>query len=323
MTLTAETLDWLLDSDPALRWQVDRDLAVAPAVVWEETRARVETEGIGARTLALQDPDGQWAGGAYFPEGFFSSTEREESGQPWVATTWCLNALREWGLDAAVLGDTAEKLQANSRWDYNDAPYWHGEVCACINAFTLANGAWLGADVSELVKWFPAHRMPDGGWNCDAEEGSGSVRSSAHSTINAVRGILEYEIRTGDTSMREARRTGEEYLLERHLLRRLTTGEDIVEGARALAYPFRFHHTVLRAADHFRRVALTDGTAPDPRITDAIAIIRDKRQGDGTFLQDARYPGRVWFDVDVPVGEPSKWVTFFATRVLDWWDGNS
>jgi hypothetical protein len=315
-------LDWLLDSDPALRWQVERDLAGAPDDVWQATRARVATDGFGAQLLAKQDADGQWDGGAYFPKGFFGSAEQQEPGQPWTATTWSLNSLREWGLDAAALAGTAGKLAANSRWEYDDLPYWGGEVDVCINAFTLGNGAWLGVDMSKLAQWFVEHRMSDGGWNCEAEEGSGSVRSSAHSTLNAVRGLLDYERRTGDTSVREARRTGEEYLLERHLLRRLTTGAELVKGVRALAYPFRHHHTVLRSTDHFRRASLHDGTAPDPRIEEAVEIIRGKRRNDGTFLQDTRYPGRTWFDVDVPEGEPSKWVTFFATRVLRWWDSS-
>src|SRR5262245_12666185 len=119
--------DWLLDSDPALRWQVERDLLGLRREVWEATRARVATEGFGARLLALQDPDGQWAGGAFFPRGFDFSTAGTE-GQPWTATTWSLNSLREWGVDARVLGDTAARLASNSRWEYDDLPYWGGEV---------------------------------------------------------------------------------------------------------------------------------------------------------------------------------------------------
>lgn len=109
--------DWLLDSDPALRWQVERDLLRAPEEVWRATRARVATEGFGAQLLALQDPDGQWAGGAYFPGDFdFHGPEGHDgAGQPWTATTWALNMLREWGLDASVLAGTAELLAANVR----------------------------------------------------------------------------------------------------------------------------------------------------------------------------------------------------------------
>ena len=175
-------LDWLLDSDPALRWQVERDLVGAPEGIWRATRARVATEGFGARLLALQDPDGQWAAGAFFPGDFdFAGPEAEDdAGQPWTATTWSLNSLREWGLDASVLAGTAELLAANSRWEYEGLPYWGGEVDCCINAYTLANGAWLGADVSGIVDWFVEHRLPDGGWNCEWTQGS--TCSSFHST---------------------------------------------------------------------------------------------------------------------------------------------
>src|SRR6185312_2126217 len=143
-------LDWMLDSDPALRWQVERDLAQRPAGQWLETRARMATEGFAAELLSHQDPDGQWAGGAYFPAGFdFQGPEAAEgAGQPWTATTWTLNTLRDWGLDAAALSGTADLFAANSRWEYDDLPYWGGEVDCCINAFTLANGGWLEADVS-------------------------------------------------------------------------------------------------------------------------------------------------------------------------------
>ncbi|VTR76614.1 squalene cyclase [Cellulomonas hominis] len=318
MVLDGALLDWLLDSDPALRWQVERDLAGAPPSVWRATRARVATEGFGARLLAHQDPDGQWAGGAYFPAGYLEGPEEEE-GQPWTATTWSLNALREWGVDASALAGTAEKLAANSRWEYDDLPYWDGEVDACINAYTLANGAWLGADVSGLAQWFVEHRLPDGGWNCAWVEGS--TRSSFHSTLNALRGILSYEQATGTAGdLRAARHAGEEYLLERRLLYRRSTGELVAPWATHLAYPFRWFYSALKAVDHFRSAALHDGVPPDPRLADAVESIRAARQSDGTWLQERRHPGTAWFEVDVPAGEPSRWLTFHAARVLAWWD---
>ena len=187
MELEPALRDWLLDSDPALRWQVERDLLGAPEATWRSTRARTATEGFGARLLALQDPDGQWAGGAYFPAGY-TGPDSEDAGQPYTATTWSLNALREWGVDAAALGDTAERLAASSRWEYGDLPYWGGEADCCINAFTLANGAWLGVDVAPLAGWFLEHRMRDGGWNCEWE--NGTTVSSFHSTVNAIIGLL-------------------------------------------------------------------------------------------------------------------------------------
>lgn len=319
MTTEPRVLDWLLDSDPAVRWQIERDVAGAGPEVWKATRARVATEGFGARLLAEQDPDGQWAGGAYFPAGFFGSAEADEPGQPWTATTWALKDLREWGVDAVVLAGTAEKLAENSRWEYDDLPYWGGEVDICINSYTLASGAWLGADVSALVAWFPAHRLADGGWNCEAEEGN-STRSSFHSTLNAVRGMLAYERLTGDASLREARHGGEEYLLERHLLFRATTGKPVGDFVTQFVYPNRHRYSALAALDHFRDVTLLEGTPPDPRLAEAIEVVRAAKQPDDTWRQSAPLAGRTWFDVDAPEGEPSRWLTLTGTRVLDWWE---
>ena len=324
MVLDSHVLDWLLDSDPALRWQVERDLVGAPPPVWQETRARVAREGFGAELLSRQDPDGQWAGGAYFPAGFFGSPESEQPGQPWVATTWTLKDLREFGVDAEALGDTAERLAAHSRWEYDDLPYWGGEVDVCINSFTLANGAWLGVDMSGLASWFREHRLADGGWNCAAEdpqEGEQpSTRSSFHSTLNALRGLLAYERITGDASVRQARRTGEEYLCERRLLYRLSTGELVADFVTEFVYPNRHRYSALAALDYFRDASRFEGTPPDARLRDAVDLVRAARRPDGTWLQAVRLPGRVWVDIDVPAGEPSKWLTLIGNRVLDWWD---
>jgi hypothetical protein len=309
-------LQWMLDSDPALRWRVERDLAGEPQGVWQATRAKVATEGFGARLLALQDPNGQWAGGAFFPAGWDWDADEP---QPWVATTWTLNLLREWGVDRASMGRTAELLKEHSRWEYDDLPYWGGEVDVCINAWTLMNGVWLGVDMSELAQWFVDHRLPDGGWNCEWVEGS--TRSSYHSTLNALTALLHYETEGPDgEAVREARRGGEEYLLERHLIRRLSTGEQVAPWVTRFTYPLRWRYDVLRAVDHFRAASMADGTPPDPRLAEAVELIRAARQGDGTWMNQGRDPGRVWFEVDVEAGTPSKWVTYYATRVLEWWD---
>ncbi|MGZ0710615.1 squalene cyclase (plasmid) [Coraliomargarita sp. W4R53] len=312
-------LEWMLDSDPALKWQVQRDLARAPEHEWQATRARVATEGFGARLLSHQDPDGQWAGGAYVPANFDWESPEAQSGQPWTATTWALNSLREWGLDAWALAGTADKLATNSRWEYENLPYWSGEVDCCINSFTIANGVWLGAEVGCVVEWMLEHRMADGGWNCDWVEGSS--RSSFHSTINALRGLLAYDVATGGTeATRLARRGGEGYLLERSLYKRLSTEEPVGHWATRFAYPFRWFYSVLNAADYFREASLLDKTAPDARMAEAIEFIRNAREPDGSWIQERRHPGRVWFESDVAAGESSKWLTFYATRVLEWWD---
>lgn len=309
-------LTWLLDSDPSLRWQVERDLAGEPEDVWRATRSRVAVEGFGARLLSHQDEDGQWAGGAYFP----ADATKDEPGQPWTATTWSLNALREWGVEAAALRpDAAGLLARNARWEYDDLPYWGGEVDACINAYTLANGGWLGADVSTIVDWFVEHRLPDGGWNCMWVEGS--RRSSFHSTLNSLIGILDHETRTGGSpALREARHHGEEYLLERALMQSLSTGEVHAPWATHFAYPYRWFYSVLRATDYFRSASLHDGHRPDDRLAEAVEHIRAALDADGTWHQQLRHEGRTWFEVDGGPGEPSRWLTFHALRVLIWWD---
>jgi hypothetical protein len=314
-----EVAAWLLDSDPALRWQVERDLLAAPEQVWRATRNRVAQEGFGARMLALQDSTGQWAGGAFFPAGFDFATV-ETDGQPWTATTWSLNSLREWGLDPAVLHArrTPELIAEHSRWEYEDLPYWDGEVDCCINAWTLANGAWLGVDVTRLVDWFSGHQLSDGGWNCEWVEGS--TRSSFHSTLNSLKGLLAYDSCTKTDTTLAVRRGGMEYLLTRGLSRRLSTGELVGPWVNEFRYPHRWVYSILNAVDHFRAASLVDGIPPDPRIGDAVEIVRAARQPDGRWLQGPRIPGRVWFDVDGAEGEPSKWLTLVGARVLSWWD---
>lgn len=315
MNSESALMAWLLDSDPALRWQVERDLLGAPESVWEQTRARVASEGFGAELLARQDSDGQWAGGAFFPAGWDWNAGEP---QPWTATTWALKDLREWGVPASALAGTAEKLGA-ARWEYEELPYWDGEVDCCINSWTLSNGLWLGADVDRLVDWCIEHRLDDGGWNCEWIEGA--TVSSFHSTLNVLVGLLDYQTATGDAErVAEARRGGEEYLLRRELLNRLSTGQPFDDRALSFGHPRRWVYNALAAADYFRAASLADGTAPDSRMARAIERIRAARQADGAWLQGRALPGRVWFEVDAAVGEPSKWVTLQAMRVLAWWD---
>lgn len=310
----------MLDSDPALKWQVERDILGLPEIDWQKTRALTSSEGFAAKLLALQDEDGQWAGGAYFPtreDARALPYVEGEKGQPYIATTWTLNSLREWGVDASVLGDTADRLDAGCKWEYDDLPYWGGEVDCCINSFTVSNGAWLGRDMSTLVDWFVEHQLEDGGWNCDWIEGD--LRSSFHSTLNALVGLLDYEVRTGkDDKVSDARKRAEEYLLQRRLMFRLSTGEPVGPWLRDLAYPFRWNYSIIRALNYFVSASKFSGDAPDPRLADAMNLLASWANENGRWVTNDRIPGQVWFDVDSPVGEESKWLTFYALRALTW-----
>lgn len=313
---------WLLAADPAIRWQTLRDLLDAPEADWKAERARVETEGWGARLLAAQDPDGQWAGGAFWPADW-TQEDWETQPQPWTATAWALAQLREFGLDPA--SDRARRMVAlvgaNSRWEEGGQPFWAGEVEECINGRTVADGACFGADVGGVVERLLGEIQPDGGWNC--ERTNGSTKSSFHSTINVLEGLLEWEKAQGPSpAVAAARRSGEEYLLQRRLYRRLSDGEPADPRFLSFLHPNRWAYDTLRGLDYFRAASLHDETPPDPRLSDAIDALRARRSDDGTWPLDWTPRGRVWFPIDPAPGEPSPWITLRALRVLRWWDAS-
>jgi hypothetical protein len=305
-------IDWLLEGDPSIRWQVLRDLTDASSREVAAERARVEHEGWGARLLALEGADGLWDGGACFPAAYTGG----EPGQPWTATMHTLQTLQILGLDRA--SDAARHaiplVTAHGRWEHEGQRYFDGEVEPCINGRTIETGAYFGVDVAPIVERILGERLADGGWNCEAE--NGSVRSSFDTTINVLDGLFEFERATGGSAaVGEARRSGEQYLLERGLFRRLSTGDVAVPAYLDFAFPYYWHYDVLRSLDYFRRV----GADPDPRMAEAVAHVRSKRQPDGRWLLDSVYPGRVHFDIGDGVGAPSRWNTLRALRVLDWW----
>ena len=310
-----DVIDWLLDGDPAIRWQVLRDLVRAPAGEVAAERGRVEHDGWGARLLALEDPDGLWAGGACFPGDYSGG----EEGQPWTATMHTLQTLELLGLDPE--SESARRaiglVAANGRWEHAGQRYFDGEVEPCINGRTIETGAYFGVDVGDVVKRILAERLADGGWNCDAE--NGSVRSSFDTTINVLDGLLEFERATGGSAeVRTARRSGEEYLLERGLFRRKSTGDVVDPEYLEFAFPYYWHYDVLRALDYFRGA----GAEPDPQMAEAVAIVESKRQADGRWLLDRIHPGAVYFDLE-DAGAPSRWNTLRALRVLTWWNAGT
>jgi hypothetical protein len=314
VTAPAAVIDWLLDSDPAIRWQVRSDLTGASPGEVAAERARVEHEGWGARLLALEGADGLWEGGACFPASYAG----DEPGQPWTPTMHTLQTLQILGLDpASEAARRAISLVAeHGRWEHAGQRYFDGEVEPCINGRTIETGAHYGVDVSPLIGRILGERLADGGWNCEAE--NGSVRSSFDTTLTVLDGLLEFERATGGSdAVREARRGGEEYLLERALFRRKSTGEVANPEYLDFAFPYYWHYDVLRALDYFRR----SGAAPDPRLAEAVEIVRSKRQPDGRWLLDRIHPGRVHLALDAAVDEPSRWNTLRALRVLNWWEG--
>ncbi len=295
-------IDWLLDSDPAIRWQAMRDLTDAsPATVAAE-RARVPHEGIGAEVLACQGADGTW----------------HRADEPdWLPTLFMMQLLRATGVDRTdpAVASAIARLEAGFRWDesFGAKPFFEGEVEPCINGGALALGAYFGRPSESLAQRLVSEQLDDGGWNCDAPK---SARSSYHTTICVLEGLLEYERAVGSVpEMARSRRRGEEYLLERGLFRRRSTGEVANPAFLKFAFPPRYHYDVLRALDYFRAA----GVPPDARIGDALQVVESRRQGDGRWLLDHAYDEALAFPFNEPVGQPSRWNTLRALRVLDWW----
>ena len=316
-----DVMDWLIDGDPAIRWQVMRDLLDAPDVLVAAERAKVETEGWGARLLALRDPDGQWDAGACFPrrvaDDWRAGIEPDFSnGQPWTSTLPTLMLLCDLGLDpaGAAARETISLVAANCRWEHDGQAFFDGEVEPCINGRTLSIGAYFGADVDGLALRLLDDQLDDGGWNCETE--NGATVSSFDSTICLLEGLLKYELSEGPVAVAEARRRGEEYLLDRRLFRRKSTGEVVVQRWLQFSWPPRWHYDVLRALDYFRRAS----QSPDERVTEAVQLVRHKQCADGTWLLENSHPGQAQFEFEQGDGKPSRWNTLRALRVLDWYD---
>lgn len=299
---------WLLDSDPSLRWQVMRDLLDRPEPEAARERARVALEGHGAQVLAQQDARGYWNNDEYGED------------QDRRSVFWSLALLRRLGTDPAAPGvhTAVDRVHKSVTWKYWDnLPYFHGEVEPCINGGVLSQGAYfgvLGEGAERITARLLAEQLPDGGWNCEAPESS--TVSSFDTTLCVLEGLLEHERAVGQVpaALAEARKRGEEYLLKRSLHRRLSTGE--VAEARYLnfSFPPYWFYDVLRALDYFRDA----GGTVDARLEPAIEALLSRRGADGRWASGVAWPGDVYLQVDAPEGEPSRWNTLRALRVLRW-----
>jgi hypothetical protein len=291
-----------------------QDLTGAPAEEVAAERARVAVEGWGAQLLALQDADGRWSGAAW--------------NRGWNSTMHVLMLLRDFGLDPE--SDQARRAVGLVRdrvtWkgcgppECDDNPFFAGEVEPCINGQVGAVGAYFSQDVQGIVDRLLSEQLPDGGWNCEAE--NGSTRSSFNTTICVLEALLEHELSAGSNpEVTAARLRGQEYLLERRLFYRLSTGEVIERDRKGgaawtrFAFPTWWHYDVLRGLEYLRR----SGVAPDERVAEAIDLVISKRGGDGRWPLETRYPGQMPVEIDEGEGRSSRWITLRTLRVLDWY----
>jgi hypothetical protein len=307
-------LGWLLDADPAIRWQAMRDLTDATADQLAAERARVATQGWGARLLGLRREDGLWDAGT-------PDTE-------WISLL-ALLLLRDMGLDASSeeARNAISLVRNNTTWHsqgpWHGTPLFAGEVEPCINGRVVTVGSYFGQDVSGIVERLLGEQMADGGWNCEQE--NGSTRGSFHTTINVLEGLLEHERATGGSAeVTAALERGQEYLLERRMLRRLSSGELIDTAFTLFSFPTGYHYDALRGLEYLRAAGVT----PDPRVAEAIDLVRSKRDAEGRVplenpheieLVNARVRD-LEFDMNEREGRPSHWNTLRAMRVLDWYE---
>jgi hypothetical protein len=271
-------------------------------------RARVAHEGWGAQLLAAQGDDGYWGADNSNPE--------------WV-TLRALLLLRDMGLDptSEAARRAVARVHDNVTWQgvlpqdvaWHGKPLFAGEVEPCVNGRVVTVGAYFGEDVQGIVDRLLGEQMADGGWNCEQE--SGSTRGSFHTTICVLEGLLEHERATGDSSaVMAARERGQNYLLERRMLRRLSDSEVIDPAWTEFSFPTGYHYDALRGLDYLRSA----GVKPDARLAEAIDLVASKRDADGRWPLENVHPDELDAEPGVAEGEPSRWITLRALRVLHW-----
>jgi len=280
-----------------------RDLTDEPGEAVAAERSRVTSEGWGAQLLGLQTPDGHWD---------------DDQKHGWMTTNDALAILKDLGVDPA--GEPARKAIGLIRdritwWQLDGRPFFDGETEACINGRILAAGAYFGEDSERLLERLLGEQLEDGGWNCEAPP---SKRSSFHSTICVLEGLLEYEKRRGPrAAVTDARIRGHDYLLERRMLRSLSSGEVIDRRWTRFSFPTIWHYDVLRGLDYLRSA----GARPDERVAEAVELVKKRRHQNGRWPLNGLHPDRVRlsFDMEIGVGKASRWNTLRALRVLDWY----
>ena len=297
-------MQWLLDSDPSIRWQVMRDLTVSRLRSWPPSGRGLPRKG-GAPCSS--------ASSGRTVIGVMTSPHR--TGGP-TCTPCC--SCGTWGLTprASVRGKQWRWSVTGLHWgpEFGNSPFFEGEVEPCINGGVLALGSYFGETSDRLVDRLLGEQLADGGWNCEAERGS--VRSSFHTTICVLEGLLEYEKAKGATAaVTDARDRAQEYLLERRMFRRLSSGEVIEPKWTRFTFPTTWHYDVLRSLDYLRSA----GVKPDERVAEAVRLVAERRQPDGRWLLDEPHRDAVCDDLEGGACQPSRWNTLRALRVLDWY----
>lgn len=307
--MVGDVTGWLMDGDPAIRWQVQRALLGRAESTWRRERARVATSGWGSRLLAMQDSDGGWSGAVYSPK--------------WTSTHYTLLQLVRMGLppqhNAGRRG--IERLLTAARYEsgaVNLAKTVPPDEC--VNGMVLLMACYFGVrgDIPDgIAAWLLTQQMHDGGWNCEARRGA--THSSFHTTVSTLEGLLAYKRATTSSSLvpeiESSLVAGQEFLLAHHLYRSHRTGAVADPAFTRFSFPPRWHYDVLRGLEHFAEA----GAESDSRLHDPVDLLIGKRRTDGTWPLQNPHSGRVHFKME-RAGRPSRWNTLRALRVLRWWE---
>jgi hypothetical protein len=289
-------IDWLLDGDPGIRWQVMRDLAHSSQSAWRREQEKVATEGWGARLLSHQDEEGRWTPRLY--------------GKKWISTTYTMVLLRRMGLPRSE-----PRALASCRLFLREGQGTRRNSEMCIQAMVTALFYWFDVDEDDrapVLEYVLSRQLDDGGWNCEAQSRHGSFHTTS-AALEALREAAAAGAPTGGITEAEAR--GREFLLRHGMFRSHRTGEIVDRRYLRFSFPPRWHYDVLRGLDYFQAAGAMD----DDRLAEAVGVVIERRRADGTWPLQQRWPGETWFEMET-VGEPSRWNTLRATRVLDGWE---
>jgi hypothetical protein len=288
------TIDWLLDGDPAIRWQVMRDLTGSPAKSWAAEQENVATEGWGARLLSHQDGDGRWTPRLY--------------GKKWISTTYTMVLLRRMGLPRA---DPRALLSCRLFLKEGQGTRRNSEMC--IQSMVTALLYWFDIDDDDrepVLGYLLSRQLDDGGWNCDGRSQHGSF----HTTSAALEALRESAVARSSRleDILEAEARGREFFLQHGMFRSHRSGDVVDQRFLRFSFPPRWHYDILRGLDYFWSAEALD----DDRLEDALTVVADKRRADGTWPLQQRWNGETWFEMET-VGQPSRWNTLRAMRVLE------
>jgi len=307
--MNAKTISWLLEGDPSIRWQVQRDLLKLPEKKYEAERKLISKEGWGKRLLDLQDSDGRWGGGMYGPK--------------WISTTYTMLTLRQLGLPQNNLqAKRACKLFLDEGF-YTDGginffSYAWKYSEACVTSMILALLAYFkypDERIHSVASYLMSQQMSDGGWNCESYKGA--THSSFHTTMLALEGLYEYQCAFPEKkkTISKIRGRGHEFLFAHRLYKSHRTGEIFDTAMTRMTFPHRWRYEFIRALDYFR----ASDDPKDERMNDAIELLQKKQKKDGLWLLNSGMSGRKYFDLEV-AGQPSRWNTLRALRILNWWN---